>query len=129
MVMPGYMLDANPKKTAKAYGRALRISTKSSVVLCRAVTGRNLPKGKRLLQDLLDKKRSLEGKYYTNAARSLLDLIKSAEMNAEFKGLDTSRMIINASAHQGFTFIRPRRMKMRRTRRKMTNLQVVLQQK
>jgi len=129
MIMIRYALNLNPKKSAKAYGRALRISTKNSVIVCRAVSGMNLMKGKRLLQDLIEGKRDLNGKYYTNVSKELLRLIESAEKNAEFKGLDTSRLVIFASAHKGFTFMRPRRLKMRRTRRKMTNLQVVLQQK
>jgi large subunit ribosomal protein L22 len=127
--MTNYALNLNPKKSARAYGRALRISTKSSTVVCRAVSGKNLVKGKMLLQDLLDQKRSLEGKYYTNASKQILNVIKSAEANAEFKGLDIGRLVIFASAHKGFTFMRPRRLKMRRTKRKMTNIQVVLHQK
>jgi large subunit ribosomal protein L22 len=127
--MRNYVLNLNPKKSARAYGRALRISTKSSVRVCRAISGNNLIKGKRLLQDLIDQKRSLDGKYYTNASMEILNIVKSAESNAEFRGLDTGRLVILASAHKGFTFIRPRRLKMRRTRRKMTNIQVVLHQK
>ncbi len=127
--MTNYALNLNPKKSAMAYGRALRISTKSSTVVCRMISGKNLTKGKRLLEDLINQKRSLEGKYYTNSCKGILNVIKSAEANAEFKGLDTSRLVIFASAHKGFTFMRPRRLKMRRTRRKMTNIQVVLQQK
>ncbi|MCK5023148.1 MAG: hypothetical protein KAS04_03170 [Candidatus Aenigmarchaeota archaeon] len=127
--MENYALNLNPKKSAKCYGKALRISTKSSVIVCRKVSGMNLQKGKRLLQDIVDEKRSIDGKFYTNTTKSILEIIKSAEANAEFKGLDSSRMIIFASAHTGFTFMRPRRMKMRRTQRKMTNIQVVLQQK
>jgi large subunit ribosomal protein L22 len=127
--MTNYTLNLNPKKSARAYGRALRISTKSSVTVCRVISGMNLFKGKRLLEDLIVGKRDLEGKYYTNASRGILNIVKSAEMNAEFRGLDTNRLVILASAHKGFTFIRPRRLKMRRTRRKMTNIQVVLHQK
>lgn len=127
--MNKYTLNLNPKKSAKAYGRDLRISTKSSTIICRAISGKNLAKGKNLLQDLVEKRRSLEGKYYTNASKEILNIIKSAEANAEFKGLDLNRLVIFASAHKGSTFIRPRRLKMRRTRRKMTNIQVVLQQK
>jgi large subunit ribosomal protein L22 len=124
-----YAFNPNPKKSAKVYGRALRISTKSSVTVCRKISGMNLQKGKRLLEDMIDKKRSLEGKYFTNTSKQILDLLKSGESNAEFRGLDTNRMVIHASAHKGFTFMRPRRLKMRRTRRKMTNVQIVLQQK
>ncbi len=124
-----YALELNPKKSAKAYGRALNISTKHSVIVCRAVSGMNLVKAKSLLQDMLDGKRSMEGKYYTNVTTEMLNLLKSAESNAEFKGLDTARLIVFASAHQGFTFHRPRRTKMKSMEKKVTNLQVVLQQK
>lgn len=127
--MEKYALELNPRKSSKAYGRAMRISTKSSVIVCRKISGMNLQKGKKLLQELSEEKSAIGGKHYTNASKGILDIVKSAESNAEFKGLDTARMVIFASAHQGFTFIRPRRLKMRRTRRKMTNIQVVLQQK
>lgn len=124
-----YSLESNPRKSAKAYGRALRISNKSSVRVCREINGMNLAKGKRLLGDLIKKRRSMEGKYYTNASREILNIINSAEANAEFKGLDSERLVIHASSHQGFTFMRPRKLKMRGTRRKITNIQVVLEQK
>ena len=124
-----YAFNPNPKKSARAYGRALRISTRNSVIVCRAITGMNLQKGKRLLEDLINRKRDLNGKYYTNISKELLKLLKSAESNAENKGLDVNRLIIHASAHRGFTFMRPRRLKMRGQRRKMTNIQVVLVQK
>jgi large subunit ribosomal protein L22 len=122
-----YAYNPDPKKSALATGRALRISTKTSAIVCRAVTGMRLEKGKALLQDLLDQKRSLSGKYYTNTSREILNIVKSAEANAESKGLDTDRLHIHASAHQGFTFYRPRGWKRRREQRKVTNLQVVLE--
>ncbi len=124
-----YAFNPNPKKSARVYGRALRISTKNSVIVCKAITGMNLQKGKKFLEDLISKRNNLNGRYYTNVTKELLKLVKSAEANAEFKGLDTERLIIHASAHKGFTFMRPRRLKMRRTRRKITNIQIVLQQK
>jgi len=129
MLMLKYALELNPKKSAKAYGRALSISTKHSVIICRAISGMNVVKAKRLLQDMLDGKRNMEGKYYTNVTMEMLNLLKSAEANAEFKGLDTNRLVIFASAHKGFTFYRPRRTKMKRMRKKVTNVQIVVQQK
>lgn len=122
-----YTYNPNPKKSAKSYGRALRISTKNSAVVCKAISGMRLEKGKALLQDLLDQKRGLSGKYYTNVARQLLNIIKNAESNAESKGLDIEKLHINSSAHNGFTFYRPRGWKRRREQRKVTNLQVVLE--
>ena len=86
-----------------------------------------LEKGKSLLQDMLDQKRSLDGKYYTNTTRQLLNMLKSAEANAESKGLDTENLHIHATAHKGFSFFRPRGWKRRRERAKVTHLQVVLE--
>ena len=124
-----YTFNSNPKKSAKAYGRSLRISTRSSAIVCSAVSGMSLAKGKKLLEDMLIEKRSLMGKYYTNISGELLNLIKSAENNAESKGLDFDKLFIHASAHKGFSFFRPRAFKMRGQHRKVTNLQVVLEQR
>lgn len=124
-----YAFNPKPEKSAKAYGLGLRISTKSSAQVCKAVKGKNLAKGKRLMENLLVKKESLDGKHYTNVAKEMLNLLKSAETNAEFKGLDTEKLVIHASAHRGFTMFRPRRFKMRGEHKKITNLQVVLVQK
>lgn len=129
MFMEGYALNLDPKKSARASGRSLRISSKSSVNVCRAISGMNLLKGKRLLEGLIEGKRDLDGKHFTNVSREILNVVKSAEANAESKGLDTARLVIFASAHKGFGFVRPRRLKMRGTKRKIANIQVVLQQK
>lgn len=129
MIMLRYTFNPNPKKSAKAYGRSLNISTKNAVVVCRKISGMHISKGKKLLEDLLEKRRDINGKYYTNTVKEILNVLNSAEKNAEFKGLDTNKLVIFASAHKGFTFFRPRRTKMRRTRRKITHVQIVLQQK
>ncbi len=122
-----YARNTDPKKSACAHGSGLSISTSSTAVVCRAVAGMRLNKGKALLQDLLDQRRSLSGKYYTKTTGQVLDIIKSAESNAESKGLDTEKLHIHASAHKGFTFYRPRGWKRKREKRKSTNLQVVLE--
>jgi large subunit ribosomal protein L22 len=129
MSMPKYALNLDQKKSAKAYGRSLNISTKSSVLMCRKVSGMNVQKAKQLLEGMTEGKRDVDGKYYSNVSSEMLRLLKAAEANAEFKGLDTSRLVVFASAHKGFTFFRPRRTKLKRTQRKITNLQIVLQQK
>ena len=124
-----YCLKPKPEKSAKALGVNLRVSTKNSVIVCKAIRGKTLEKGKKLLEDLIDKKRSLNGKYYTNACKEILEVLKSAEANAEFKGLDLEKLIIHASAHKGFSFWTPRRFKLRRRRKKTTNIQIILIQR
>ncbi len=129
MIMLKYAFNPLGKKNVKVYGRGLRISGKDSKIICGTISGKTLPKAKALLERVIDGKQDFDGKYHTNASTEMLELLKSAENNAEFKGLDAERMIVTASAHKGFRFFRPRRFKMRRQKRKVTNIQLVLQQR
>ena len=125
--MLGYsFVPKSENSSVKVYGRNLRISRKKSVVVCRAINGMNFSKGKKLLNDMKNGKRSLGGKYYTKVSSEIHKLLELAESNSEFKGLDPTNMIIHASAHKGFSFWRPRRFKIRRTEAKMCNIQIVL---
>jgi ribosomal protein L22 len=126
--MANYTYNPDPKNSVKAYGRGLPVSTKTSTLLCRKISGMQLERGKQFLQRLIEQKESLGGKYYTGTAAEILGMLKSAENNVEFKGLDAARMIIKASAHNGFRYYRPRKFKMGRQLKKVTNLQVVLEQ-
>lgn len=129
MTMLRYAFNPKKEKSGRVYGRSLRISKKSSALVCSRLDGMNLDKGRRLLSDLVTQRRSLEGKYYTNVSSELLQLLGSAQANAEAKGLDPEKLVIHASAHEGFTFWRNRRFKLRRQKRKVCNMQVVLVQK
>ncbi len=129
MIMHKYAFNPDPKSSVRVYGRGLRVSGRSSALICRKVSGMSLEKAKRLLENLVSQKQSLDGKYYTNASKELLGLLKSGESNAENKGLDASRLLVHASSHKGFTYMRPRRLKLRGMQRKMTNLQVVLMER
>jgi len=124
--MHKYAFNPDPKTSVKVYGRSLNVSHKSSQIVCRKITGMNLEKAKKLLDNIVSQKHSLDGRYYTNTSTEILSLLKSAESNAETKGLDTSRLLIHASSHKGFKFMRPRRLKMRGTQKKITNIQMVL---
>lgn len=124
-----YALNPKVSKSARVYGRALRISRKSSVIVCKKLNSMKLEKSKSFLQNLINEKEALNGKYYTNVANEMLRLLASAEANAEAKGLDINRLHVFASAHKGFTFWRPRNWKQRRTKRKMTNMQIVLEER
>jgi large subunit ribosomal protein L22 len=127
--MVGYARNPNPEKSVRVYGRNLRISTKDSTKVCRAVSNTSAAKAMNLLLNLATEKVSLEGKYYTKSVGEMITLLKLAESNAEAKGLDPERMLVHASAHQGFTYQTPRRFKLARRRGKMTNLQIVLEER
>jgi len=119
-----------PKENhAKAFGRNLKISSKNAAIICRVIRGKKLKVVKRLLNDLIDKKRSLGGKYYTNAAKEIKKLLESCEKNAEFLGLDTNSLFVHASATHGTIVRRRRRKAAFGSRMKMTNVEIILIEK
>jgi len=116
------------ERHAKAWGW-FRISTKDAKVICRVIRKKPLKRVKRLLEDLLAKRRSLEGKYYTKAVMHIKRLLESCEKNAEYKGLDKEKLIVYASAHKGPTLIRARRKREHGIRFKSTNVEIILVEK
>ena len=115
--------------TAKLIGA--RVSLKHSLVLCKKISGLKLGKAKKFLEDLIEKKVSIDGKYYTKASETLLDLLKSAEANAKQKGLNLERVFIKvAKADKGRRLILPKsRFKFRGRKAKVTNLKIVLEER
>ncbi|MBS3053229.1 MAG: hypothetical protein J4469_01890 [Candidatus Aenigmarchaeota archaeon] len=97
------------EKHAKAYGRNLRISAKHAAFLCRVIKKKPLTRVKRLLEDLAEERRNLDGKYYTKTAKEMLMLLNSCEKNADALGLDAGHLMVHASAHQGTNLRRRRR--------------------
>lgn len=125
MPMQRYAYQPKSSKAVRVAGNGLRISAKSAAVICRALTGMSLPKARLLADGLRDERRSLGGKFYTKTAAEIATLLEQAEKNAEFQSLAPERLIVHASAHEGFTFYTPRRFKLRRKMRKVAHVQVV----
>ena len=114
------------QKYAKAHGNDMRISTKASVKICRVIKKKPLARAKRLLNDLLSEKRSLEGKYYTTTVREILQLLDSCEKNAEFLGLENEKLFVHASASKGTNMRRRRRKAKFGSKMKSTNIEIFL---
>jgi large subunit ribosomal protein L22 len=111
----------NPEKTAKASGRELKVSHKAAREVCRAIKGMMLNKAKEYLRDVAAKKKAIPytrykkklphrhgliktfaGRYPVKASEQILNVLNSAQSNAENKGLDVDRLrIIHAAAYQG----------------------------
>jgi large subunit ribosomal protein L22 len=121
--MKGYSIELDPETTAKAIGKDLRISYKNSIEVCSAVRGMPIEDAKNYLEKVIEKtvpvpyrkhKRHINhrkglgfgpGKFPVNAAKAILDLINTAENNAEYKGLDPEEMFIaHISAYRGRIF-------------------------
>ncbi len=105
----------------KASARDLRVSFKEMVELVRELRGRSLEDARRILEDVISLRRPVPfkrykkgvghrrqlqgwkaGRYPVKAAKLVMKLLKSAEANAEQKGLDTERLFIrHIAAQQG----------------------------
>jgi large subunit ribosomal protein L22 len=111
----------NPEKTAKASGRELKVSHKAAREICKAIKGMMLNQAKQYLRDVAVKKKAVPymrynkklphrhglvnafcGRYPVKASQQILDILESAQSNAENKGLDVDRLrIYHAAAYQG----------------------------
>jgi len=115
---------------AKACSHNLRISVKNAKVVCKSVRGMYLKKAKKFLEDVLKEKRSINGKYYSKTTKEVLNIIKSAEKNAEFKNLDTDNMyIFHIAALDGIHMHRRRHKRNIGTKIKSAHLEVILKEK
>ena len=105
----------------KASARDLRVSFKEMVEVVRELRGKSLEDARRMLEDVISlrgpvpfkrykkgvgHRRQLQGwkagRYPVKAAKLVMKLLKSAEANAEQKGLDTERLFIrHIAAQQG----------------------------
>jgi len=103
----GYSMQlADESKIAKASLREVDASPKWTREVCAAIKGMYVEDAKRLLEDVIARAHHSEtkgpGGYPVKPARLLLKLLESLEANAEFKGLDTSRLkIVHAAVHKG----------------------------
>jgi large subunit ribosomal protein L22 len=125
--MPKYgysIMGLDPDKTARVSGVDMRISPKKAAEVCREIRGLKLEKAKGLLEDVIAMKKMIPfrvhkkelghhgnklreykfyaGGYPVKVAERVLELLKSAENNAEYKGLDVDRLkVIHASVDLG----------------------------
>ena len=118
----GYSLtDLDPDRTVKASGRELRVSPKAAREVCATIRGMAVGEAKDFLQEVILKRKPVPfrrhkkkaghrrgiqkayvGKYPVKAAKKTLEVLENAEVNAEYRGLDTERLrIIHASAYPG----------------------------
>ncbi|RLE63825.1 MAG: 50S ribosomal protein L22 [Thermoprotei archaeon] len=115
-----YSVLLDPDTTAIAAGRDLRISYKAAVEILREIRGLKVDKAEKLLEDVIEKRRPIPfrrfhgkvghrkgegfgpGRYPVKAAKYILKVLKEAKANAEYKGLDVTKLwIVHAAAHKG----------------------------
>lgn len=140
-----YPIETSAAKTSRAGFSNRRLSWKDSVEVARFIKGMKASKAKAFLEDVIRKKRAVPlkkfndnrghkhgmgpGRYPVNVSLAFLELINSAEKNAENKGLNVKSLIIQyAFANKGATFNRPRRNAFRGQIRKSANASIILQE-
>jgi ribosomal protein L22 len=106
------------------------ISLKNAVKVCKLINRKKFLDAKKDLEDLLNKKISLNGKYFTKTTKEILKLLYQLEANMRNKKLDPDSLFLFISAHKGPTLHRARR-KWRKfgSRLKMCHIQAVLSDK
>ena len=129
---------------ARAAGMALPISFKQSVEICKFIKNRNVNDAKKMLQkvifkkisvpftrynhDLSHKKKIGPGRYPEKASEWFIRIIEDVEANAQFKGINTSNLVItHISAHKAgkaWHYGRKSRRKMKRT-----NIEIFVEEK
>lgn len=134
----------NQEHMAKTKGTNLPISFKQSVEICGFIKNKSVNDAKKMLQNVVEKKTAIPFKRYNrdlghkkkigparypeNASKEFIKLIESVEANAQFKGLNTSNLIIaHISAHKSgkaWHYGRKSRRKMKRT-----NIELIVEER
>lgn len=114
-----YSTVADAATTAQAYGRDMPCSPKSGRNVARAIKGMPVARAITFLEEVVAVKTPVPfkvrvrkihhrkggmgpGRYPVQTAKCMLKVLRSAEANAEYKGLDKDRLVItHSTAYQG----------------------------
>ncbi len=116
-----YSIETEPEKTSKAMGKELHISKKHAHEIASAITGMKVGAARGFLENVVALKQAVPYKRYTRnvphrkgmctgrypqkAAKEFLKVLKNAESNATYKGLDPENMkITHVATKKGHTF-------------------------
>ncbi len=138
---------ANEERVARSGATNMRISTKNSVEISRFIKGLAVDRAIECLEDVVTKKKAVPfkrfikdqahrkggmgpGRYPVNAAIEFIKLLKNVKNNAEQKGFDAERLVVdNAQANLcGSSFHRGARSFGRRYS-KSTNISITVKEK
>ncbi len=133
------------ENVAKAVGIDLPISSKQSIEVCNFLRNRKLTVAKKLLEEVMRMDRPVpfkrftgsvghrkgpmaSGRYPIKTCTNILKIIKSAEANAQNKGLSSNNLVLtHISANTGTRIQRYKRKGSRKA--KMTHIEVILEEK
>ena len=143
--MKGYTFrDYNKEHMARAVGMALPVSFKQSVEICSLIRDKELSYAKDILSKIIEHKKAVPfkrfrhnighktkigpGRYPEKTSKEILKLVNSVEANAQFKGLNTSNLVIaHINSNKASKVMRTGRKRNRAAKR--TNIEVIVQAK
>lgn len=117
MAKINYSINGDPETTSKAMGSELHISPKKSREVCCKIKGMKASEARKFLEDVIAMKQAVPfkkhhdgtghrkgpmaaGRYPIGASKEILKVLKNAESNAEYKGLEPANMYIMHAAVQ-----------------------------
>ncbi|MGB9927392.1 MAG: 50S ribosomal protein L22 [Methanosarcina sp.] len=117
MARINYSINADPETSSKAMGSELHISPKKSREVCCKIKGMKVSEARKFLENVIALKEAVPfkrhhdgtghrkgpmaaGRYPVNASKEILKILKNAESNAEYKGLEPANMFITHAAIQ-----------------------------
>ncbi len=117
-----FSIETSPEKTSRAMGKELHISKKHAHEIATAIKGMKLAAAREFLENVVALKQAVPYKRYTRniphkkgmctgrypqkAAKEVLSVLKNAESNATYKGLDSGNMkIVHVATKTGHTYI------------------------
>ena len=129
---------------ARANGSSIPVSFKHSIEICNFIRGKNVNYAKNVLSGVIKEKQTIPfkrfdgdvghkkgmaaGRYPKKASKEILDMINLVEANAQFKGLNTSNLVItHINANKASLVTHFGRKRSRRAKR--TNVEIVVQEK
>ncbi|MFH1054394.1 MAG: 50S ribosomal protein L22 [Candidatus Woesearchaeota archaeon] len=127
--------EGKNENISRAIGRDLGISTKQSIEICKFISKKKVDEARSMLQKVIEKKMAVPytrfngdighkrkigpGRYPQKASKAILKMLNDIDANAQFKGLNTSQLVITQiKADRGasqWRFGRKRRIKAKST--------------
>jgi ribosomal protein L22 len=125
ILMAKYPVEVG-KFEAAASGLNMQLSTKTSKLLCKKISGKSSAEAVAFLEGLVNKKIKINRKYHSKVAEGILEILRSAIANATYKGLTEPLHVKLAIAEKGWTRRRRRRVGLG-SKIKATNIKIILQ--
>jgi large subunit ribosomal protein L22 len=110
MAKYNYAMKYESLNSAKAVGVSMSVSTKMAIEICAFIKGMDVNKAIKVLEEIAEQKKPLPvkrfnkdighrtgvgpGRYPKNAALAIIKVLKNAQSNAQYKGLNSENLII-----------------------------------